>query len=162
MRITYPSKCRPYGIRHPAFTTYNFGAAPSRTRALLRDTNAGPLHDGPGLSTAAVCGLSSSCAGEPTAFTRHFLLVIRRTVFDYRERHKPNLHVHWTPSSPQQFLLLGDQPLPQPPHLFYLATQMPPSVQQPPTQPPCSAPWADEVAAAEQSGHSTPETVVPN
>ena len=50
---------------------------PSSTRACVQDANAGSLHDGPGLSTATVCGLSNSCVGEPTAFTHHFLLVVR-------------------------------------------------------------------------------------
>ena len=62
------------------------------------------------------------------------------------------------PSSSKEFLLQGQQPVSQPPHSFTLAPQ---SVPLPPTQPPHSSSWADEVEL-EQSGHSTPETVVPN
>ena len=64
------------------------------------------------------------------------------------------------PSSSQQLSLQGDQPLRQPSHLFHPTTQPPSSL--PPPQTTHSSSWADEVAAAEQSGHSAPETVFPN
>ena len=66
-----------------------------------------------------------------------------------------------TLSSSQEFLLHGRQPVPQPTPPFTLAQQQPQSVPHPQTEPPHSLSWADEVAA-EQSGHSKPETVVPN
>ena len=50
---------------------------------------------------------------------------------------------------------------PQPPSLISTAHTAVPSTQ--PTIPTTHIPsWADEVATAEQSGHSTPETVIPN
>ena len=63
-------------------------------------------------------------------------------------------------SSSQELLLQGQQPVPQPLHSYTLAPQPPQLAQQPPTQPPHMSSWADEVAT-EQSGHSTPETLVP-
>ena len=57
-------------------------------------------------------------------------------------------------SSSQELLLQGTSQLPQPPPLF--------STAQPPIQPTNIPSWADEVATAEQSGQSTPETVVLN
>ena len=53
-------------------------------------------------------------------------------------------------SSSKELLLQGTSQVPQPLRLFSAA------------QTAVSAPRADEVATAEQSGHSTPETVVPN
>ena len=52
-------------------------------------------------------------------------------------------------------------PVPQPPPLFSIAHTAV-SAAQPPPQPTSIPSWADEVATAEQSGHSTPETVAPN
>ena len=65
------------------------------------------------------------------------------------------------PSSFQELLLQGNTQVPQPPPLFSTAhTAVPTS--QPPPQPTHIPSWADEVATAEQSGRSTPETVIPN
>ena len=91
-----PPKGRPNGIRphyagcrrHPAFSSYALGATTSITRACVRDTKAGPLHDGPSLSTATVCRLSKSRPGETNAFTRHFFFFIRGVSFKYQDRHK--------------------------------------------------------------------------
>ena len=65
------------------------------------------------------------------------------------------------PSSSQELLLQGNTQVPQPPPIFSTAhTAVPTS--QPPPQPTSIPSWADEVAAAEQSGRSTTETVIPN
>ena len=61
-------------------------------------------------------------------------------------------------SSSQELLLQGTSQVQQPPPLFSTAV----STSQPPIQPTSTPSWADEVATAEQSGHSTPETIVPN
>ena len=65
------------------------------------------------------------------------------------------------PSSSQDLLLQGDQPVAQSPHLAK-TTHTQASVPQPPIKPSHSSSWPDEVAEAEQSGRSTSETVVPN
>ena len=65
------------------------------------------------------------------------------------------------PQSWSQELLQGTSQVPQPPPLLSTAHKAV-SASQPPTQPTSFPSWADEVATAEQSGHSTPETVVPN
>ena len=57
--------------------------------------------------------------------------------------------------------LQGSSQVPQPPPLISTARTAV-STTQPPIQPTHIPSWADEVATAEQSGHSTPETVVPN
>ena len=65
-------------------------------------------------------------------------------------------------SSSQKQLLHGAIQRPQPPPLFSIAHTAS-SAAQPPLPRPTSIPsCADEVATAEQSGRSTPETVVPN
>ena len=64
-------------------------------------------------------------------------------------------------SSSQELLLQGTSQVPQPPLLFSTAHTAV-STAQPSMQPTNIPSWADEVATAEQSGHSTPETVVPN
>ena len=65
------------------------------------------------------------------------------------------------PQSSSQELLQGKSQVPQPPPLFSTAHTAV-STTQPPIQPTHSPSWADAVATAEQSGHSTPETVFPN
>ena len=62
----------------------------------------------------------------------------------------------------KSFFFQGDQPAPQPANIIQPTSYFPSSVPQPPTQPPQSSSWADEVANAEQSGQSLLETVVPN
>ena len=102
------------------------------------------------LPTATVCGLSNSSAVESNAFTHPYI-----------ESDKSPSSVPVGPSSSSKELLLqGDQPVPHPPHFFQSKIQSPSSVPQPPIQPPHSSSWVD-VAAAEQSDHSTPEIVVP-
>ena len=64
-------------------------------------------------------------------------------------------------SSSQELLLQETSQVPQPPPLFSTAHTAV-STSQSPFQPTRIPSWADEVATAEQSGHSTPETVVPN
>ena len=62
-------------------------------------------------------------------------------------------------SSSEELLFHGQ--VPQPPQLFSTAHTAV-FTTQPPIQPTSIPSWADEVATVEQSGHSTPETVVPN
>ena len=64
-------------------------------------------------------------------------------------------------SSSQELLLQGTNQVPQPPPLLSTAHAAV-STSQPPPQPTSIPFWSDEVATAEQSGRSTPETVVPN
>ena len=52
--------------------------------------------------------------------------------------------------------------MPQPPPIFATTMQTSISTSEPPPQPTSISSGADEVAIAEQSGRSTPETVVPN
>ena len=112
------------------------------------------------LPTATVCGLSNSSAVESNAFTHHFILLVRG-LHPYIESDTSPSSVPVGPSSSSQELLLqGDQPVPQPPYFFQSTKQSPSSVPQPPIQPPPSSSWVD-VAAAEQSDHSTPEILVP-
>ena len=66
------------------------------------------------------------------------------------------------PSSSQELLLQRDQPVPQPSSIFGTTTHTSIPTSQPPPQSTSISSWADEVATAEQSGRSTPETVVPN
>ena len=66
------------------------------------------------------------------------------------------------PSLPQELLLQGDQSVSQPPPTFETTQHTVTHTSQPPLQTTSLSSWADEVALAEQSGHSTPETVVPN
>ena len=63
-------------------------------------------------------------------------------------------------SSSQELPLHGTSQVPQP-SLFSTAHTAVPTAQ-PPIQPTDIPSWADEVATAEHSGHSTPETDVPN
>ena len=63
-------------------------------------------------------------------------------------------------SSSQELSLQRDSQVPQPPPLF--STTHTADSSQPPPQPTSIPSWADEVAIAEQSGRSTPETVDPN
>ena len=63
-------------------------------------------------------------------------------------------------SSSQELLLKGNSRIPQPPSLFSTAHPAV-SESQPPSSPTSIPSWADEVARTEQSGRSTPETVVP-
>ena len=64
-------------------------------------------------------------------------------------------------NSSQGLLLQRDNQVQQPPRLFSIAHTAVSTPQTPPQ--PTSCPfWADEVAIAQQSGHSTPETVIPN
>ena len=65
------------------------------------------------------------------------------------------------PQSLSQELIQSTSQVPQPPSLFSTAYTAAPTTQ-PPIQPTNTTSWADEVATAEQSGQSTPETVVPN
>ena len=64
-------------------------------------------------------------------------------------------------SPSQELLLQGTSQMPQPPPLLSTAHTAV-STAQPPIKPTNIPSWTDEVATAEQSGHSTPETVVPN
>ena len=63
-------------------------------------------------------------------------------------------------SSSLELLLQGTSQVPQPPPLFSTAHTAV-STKKPRIQPTHIPSWADEVTRAEQSGHSTPETVVP-
>ena len=69
----------------------------------------------------------------------------------------------WVPvgqqSSSQELSLQGDSQVPQPIPLF--STTHTAVTSQPPPQPTSIPSWNDEVATWEQSGRSTPETVVP-
>ena len=65
------------------------------------------------------------------------------------------------PSLSQQLRHQGSEPVPQSPQLFSLASQPPFSVPQPTIKPPHSSSRADEVAA-EHSGRSIAESLVPN
>ena len=64
-------------------------------------------------------------------------------------------------STSQELLLQGTSQVQQAPPLFSTAHTAV-STSQPPIQPTCIPSWDDEVATAEQSGHFTPETVIPN
>ena len=66
------------------------------------------------------------------------------------------------PSSSQEVLHQGDQLVPQPPPIFATTTNTLTSTSQLPLQPMNISSWSDEVSIAEQSGRSTPETVVAN
>ena len=86
-----PNGIRPYHVgcrRHSNPAVDTIGTAPSSNPSSLRDANTGRLHDGLSLSTDTVCGFSYLFAGEPTAFTGHFFLIIGKTNFIYWEPHK--------------------------------------------------------------------------
>ena len=63
-------------------------------------------------------------------------------------------------SSSQELLLQGDKPVPQAPPVFGATTITATPISQPPPQPTGISSCADEVIIAEQSGRSTPETVI--
>ena len=65
-------------------------------------------------------------------------------------------------SSSQELPPHENQLVPQPPLIFGTTTQTAIPKSQPPPQSTSISSWADEVAIAEQSRHSTPETVFPN
>ena len=185
--FTYTSKRWPYSVRshyagcwrHSTVATYTFGAAPSSTRACLRNADADLLHDDRGLPMAKVCGFGHLCSGESIAFTSYFFLLMVRILHLYIASDTSLPTAPAEPlSSSQKLLLQGQQPVPKPPHSFTLAPQQPqpvpqsPPFFQPATQPTTSVPqptpqptrsssWTDEVAT-EQSGWSIPETAVPN
>ena len=106
--------------------------------------------------------LRISCEVEPTAFTHHVLLVIRRTVFVFRERHKLTLCgdrnsefvSRTTPSRPTAGSTVTAIVLSGAKTAIFGATATNFTT-------PHSSSWADEVAA-KQSGRSTPETVFPH
>ena len=75
--------------------------------------------------------------------------------------HHHSLRWYWHPQYPSQFDSQGTSQVPQLPPLISTAHTAV-STTQPPIQPTHIPSWADDVATAEQSVHSTPETVVPN
>ena len=145
-----------------SFAAHTFGTASPSTRTSMRDANTSSLHDGsippkpqsvdtinhrrmnPLPSTA----ISSSSSGE-------LYLYIESDTSSHSIPAGP-------PSSSQELLLQGDQLVPQPPPIFATATHTSISTSQPPPQSTSISSWTDEVAIAEQSGCSTPETFVQN
>ena len=69
---------------------------PTGTKTSMRDANTSPLHDGSVFTTTTVCGHGKLCAGEPTAFTRHLILLFRWTPPTYREWEEFTIGSCWT------------------------------------------------------------------
>ena len=89
----------------------------------MRDANTSPLHDGLNLSTATSPGHTQLRTVEPIDFTRYFILFGSSSV------------PVGPPSSSQELLLQGDQPVPEPPPKFATTTNTLTSASQLPPQP---------------------------
>ena len=100
------------------------------------------------------------CAGEPTAFTPTSSSSSGELHL-YIDSDTNSPSVPRQPQSSSQELLQGTRQVPQPTPLFSTAHTAV-STTQPAILPTNSPSWADEVATAGQSSHSTPETVVCN
>ena len=128
----------------------------------MRDASTSPLHDGSTFTTAKVCGdanyaqlklLSSPAASSSSSGELHLYIE--------SDTSSPSAPVG-PPSSSEELLLQGDQPVPQPPSTFGTTTHTSIPTLQPPPQSTSISSWADEAAITKQSGRPTPETVVPN